>query len=328
MHHGRQLEIHRVQIWHRKRAAETGRLAVPYGCDRRTQHRRDKILARVSAPSTFHPPLLQQPTNAPTSYIHGGAWRDPRIDHTTARPTIDSLLLPGGPAARPSRIAGIASLDYRLSAHPSLPQDPSREPPSRLRSARHPDHVCDVRAALALLGREFGLGYGAGGTPYVLFGHSCGATLALQVLMGEWGQDREREPERVPLPAAVVGFQGMYDLAGLNARFGGAYGELLSGAFGPDEAVWEAVSPARFRGSFRGNWGADPGLAVLAYSPQDELIDMAEIDVMERVLRDDGLDVLAFRDLEGGHDEVWEDGRHLARVLLRTIEELDRLDKK
>ncbi|KAK1770513.1 alpha/beta-hydrolase [Phialemonium atrogriseum] len=278
--------------------------------------------------------VWQFPTDEPSTeetkywlvYIHGGAWRDPRIDHTTARPTIGSLLLGGGTTARPSRIAGIASLDYRLSAHPSFPQDPSREPPSRLRSARHPDHVRDVHAALALLGREFGLGAGAEGTPYVLFGHSCGATLALQVLMGEWVQDRE--PERVPLPAAVVGFQGMYDLAGLNARFGGAYGELLSGAFGPDEAVWEAVSPARFRGSFRGNWGADPGLAVLAYSPQDELIDMAEIDVMEMVLRDDGLDVLAFRDLEGGHDEVWEDGRHLGRVLLRTIEELDRLGKK
>lgn len=265
-------------------------------------------------------------THSSPSYIHGGAWRDPRIDHTSALPSITSILkqCATGGSLDQRRIAGFASINYRLSPHPSFPQDPETEDPSRLRAARHPDHLRDVCAALALLGREV-----IGSTPYVLFGHSCGATLALQLLMR-----RELLPsaaeDAVPLPAAVVGFQGMYNLLGLNARFGGAYKELLKGAFGPDQALWEAASPGRFGGSFRANWGAgvEKKVAVVAYSPQDELIDKEEIDTMEKVLRDDGLNVLAYRDLEGGHDEVREDGRHIARVLLETIKDLDRLEKK
>ena len=122
----------------------------------------------------------------------------------------------------------------------------------------------------------------------------------------------------------------MYDLPALNSRSGDVYRGLLKGAFGLDEDVWADVSPALFGGSFRAGWGGDRArkrIVTLAYSPQDELIDMPEIDAMERMLRRDDLCVLTYRDLEGLHDEVWQNGRHIARVLRETIDKLDKLDK-
>ncbi len=67
---------------------------------------------------------------------------------------------------------------------------------------------------------------------------------------------------------------------------------------------------------------------MLAYSPDDEGVDGAEIDAMERALREDDGDavrLLVYRDLAGRHDEVREDGRGIARVLAQALAELDRL---
>lgn len=218
-------------------------------------------------------------------------------------------------------MAGIASLSYRLSPHPRFPQDPATIPPSELRVARHPDHISDVRSALAFLRLEYGVGDEE--KPYILCGHSCGATLAFQVLMGLAAS----ENDQVPLPDAVVGIEGMYDMTGLNARFRDEYRGMISGAFGGDEDVWIQVSPACFRGSFRENWGdgVEKKTVVLAWSPDDLWIDMAEIDAMEKALDEDGVNVVAYRGLKGGHDEIWEDGTYVANILIRTIEELDTL---
>lgn len=183
-----------------------------------------------------------------------------------------------------------------------------------------------MRSALAFLAGKFGIGDGEGEEPYVLYGHSCGATLALQVVMG-----LEGGAVPVPMPAAVVGLQGMYDLAGLNARFGGAYAEMIAGAFGDDEEVWVEVSPARFKGVFGETWDAfrkGKGVVMLAYSRQDEWIDMAEIDAMERRLRVEaagGPQIQTRKDLTGGHDAVAEDGRTVGTVLMETVDKLDNL---
>ncbi|OIW29714.1 alpha/beta-hydrolase [Coniochaeta ligniaria NRRL 30616] len=255
-------------------------------------------------------------------YIHGGIWRDPRTTHLQAKSAITFL----GAESNRARIAGFASLDYRLSPHPEFPQDAATTPPAKLRVAKHPDHLADVRCALAFLRREYGVGHGEGETPYVLYGHSCGATLAWQVVMGvECGGPVGRDA--VPMPAAVVGFQGMYDLVGLNRRFKGAYRDMIAGAFGDDEEVWKEVSPVHFKGKFSETWtGCEKGVAVLAYSPQDEWIDMPEIDGMEARLKEEanaGIHVQTRRDLTGGHDEVAESGRTVATVLVQSIAGLD-----
>ncbi|KAK7749713.1 Kynurenine formamidase [Cytospora paraplurivora] len=257
-------------------------------------------------------------------FIHGGAWRDPRSTFDEAQPTINALLDNAGPSTTArSRIAGFASINYRLSPHPSFTQDPGTTPAFASRAARHPDHLADVMAALRFLRGRLGLGE----DDYVLFGHSAGAFLSYQVL--QHAADDGDGGDAVPLPAAVVGFEGIYDLVGLEGRTGGAYAGFIEAAFGTDRQLWSEASPATAPGSFAG-WSSSPSgggrLAVLAHSPDDELVDLPEVDALEGRLRRDGVpNVLVFRDLKGGHFEVLNDGS-FGRVLVRTLEELERLN--
>lgn len=270
-------------------------------------------------------------TPPPQRFIHGGAWRDPRSTFSEAEPTINALL---DPSARwhipnaPSRVAGFASLNYRLSPYPSFAQDAATTPPFAARQARHPDHLADVMSGLRFLQRRLG----PGGGSYVLFGHSAGAFLAYQALLGTacLAGGRAADPPSpagdVTLPAAVVGLEGIYDLVGLDRRMGGGYSGFMEAAFGADRGAWRDASPATAKGSF-GAWAEGPGprLAVLAQSVGDELVDMPEVGTMESRLKEDGVrDVLVFRDLEGGHFDVLNDGS-FARVLVKTLEELERL---
>lgn len=254
----------------------------------------------------------------PSSYIHGGAWRDPRITHETFAPIISRLL-----TTTSSAIAAFASIDYRLSPHPDFPQDPATTPPQQLRNARHPDHLNDVRAALAFLQRRYGFG-----GRYVLLGHSAGGTLAYQLLATappleakSKSSSREKRYEEVEveaeLPQAVFGFEGIYDLTGINARFGGSYAGFLSAAFGGPEN-WDAAAPMKYAGRYGDLF---KGLAVLGQSPDDELVDEPEADGMAERLRGD-LDaekVLLVKDLEGTHNETWENGTGVARTVLRIL---------
>ncbi|KAI2641445.1 alpha/beta-hydrolase [Hypomontagnella submonticulosa] len=249
-------------------------------------------------------------------YIHGGAWRDPRITHESFAPIITRIVESShGDGAKPS-IAGFASLDYRLSPHPEFPQDRATTPPDRFRGATHPDHIADVRTGIAFLQRRYGFG-----SRYVLVGHSCGACLAYQVLAGSAvlgsssSADDTTDPE---LPKAVFGFEGIYDMTGINARMGGGYSGFLEAAFGAPEK-WDAAAPMKCAGSYGDVLTGR--VAVLGHSPDDELVDMPETDGMAARLRKDGVtEVLVVKDLTGKHDEIWQDGSGVARTLLRILE--------
>lgn len=234
--------------------------------------------------------------------------------HRTFAPTIGHLL------ASPQRfaIAAYASIDYRLSPHADFPQAPAPvTPPARLREASHPDHLADVRAGLAALQARYGFG-----GRYVLVGHSAGATLAFQVLMGDAAAPAAPLPApELALPAAVVGLEGIYDLPGLVLRFGSAYGAFVAAAFGHDEVAWAAASPAQFAGGYGARWPAGR-LAVLGWSPDDELIDEPEVDALAAVLARDGVPLRVFKDLEGRHNALYEDGRHFARLICETLKQL------
>lgn len=288
------------------------------------------------------------------SYIHGGAWRDPTITSASFEPA-ETLLrsYPGLP------ISGFASICYRLSPHPSHPQNKDKTPETQYRGAKHPDHIRDVEAALAFLQNTYNFG-----PRYVLVGHSCGATLAFQAVMGAVAGHREQSysgaedsgidakqvsmspgplpPKLSSHPTAIVGVAGIYDLRKLqnDNRDISAYREFIEGAFGEDELLWDAVSPAQMVGSrgIEGGWKTGR-LVVLAHSKEDELVNEeqltslrdalkgweaqpAQIPVRELSRKGRHVRVLP---ISGKHDDAWLHGEELARAVKFTFVELQKM---
>ncbi|OJD15977.1 hypothetical protein AJ78_03809 [Emergomyces pasteurianus Ep9510] len=290
--------------------------------------------------SVYYPRPLSQ-TNSSSSfwiiYIHGGAWRDPEITSTSLEPTLEALVYNYDPQTLLG-VAAFASIDYRLTAHPNFPQDPTATDPSHLRKATHPDHLNDVRTAIAYLQDKYGFG-----EKYILVGHSCGATLAFQTVMGQVPNSRAREGTstgpKIELPIAIVGVEGIYDLRALRDTFKEylVYQEFIEAAFGSDENIWDGASPARVEGQvgIEGGW-VNGKLAVLAHSESDELADMGQLRAMAKMAErwkaaeTEGRtrNVLLLDDLKGAHDEMWNKGDELAHVIAKTISELKQSEKQ
>ncbi|EAW07836.1 arylformamidase [Aspergillus clavatus NRRL 1] len=253
--------------------------------------------------------------------IHGGAWRDPTQTASNYLAPVESILTasPEYTSTTLPHIAAFASIEYRLSPHPNHPQDPKHTQPSEYRNAQHPDHLRDVQAALALLQQKYKFG-----SRYILVGHSAGATLAFQSVMGAL--------QGGAAPAAILGMAGIYDLRLLRDthRAISAYQEFIEGAFGSDETLWDAVSPATVEGSggVEGGWTTGR-LAVLARSSGDGLVDAGQQEAMKRVLgrweHGGGKRRVETLALEGDHDDAWEKGDELARAIAFTLAELNDL---
>lgn len=220
------------------------------------------------------------------------------------------------PGIAQSEICGFASIDYNLSPHPALPQDPAEVPVHKFRGAKHPDHILDIRAALKFLQSQIQLKDG-----YVLIGHSAGATLAYQAVMGQSALAKQQVIDKIPLPAAIVGISGIYDLVGLQSRSSHieAYYSFISGAFGSEKEDWIQASPARFEGSLSKTWS---GYSLLAYSPEDRLIDSFELENMAARLKADGLEFDVVTDLVGEHDAIWQDGRQIPRLVAQVLKRI------
>lgn len=261
-------------------------------------------------------------------YIHGGAWRDPAVTLSSFDLT-QSLLLQPPKSIIQEKVSAFASIEYRLSPHSNFPQDPQTTPSTELRRARHPDHINDVRTAISFLQTKYGFG-----DRYILVGHSCGATLAFQTVMDSLpGVNADGDATWFIKPKAIVGVEGIYDMRLLrdNYRQYDAYQEFLTSAFGPDEKLWDAASPARASPGFQRGW-TEGKLAILAHSTDDELVDFAQVDAMRDGLKaweeenKEGRRVVTLRDLHGLHNEVWSKGEELARVITVAVEELARLE--
>lgn len=248
------------------------------------------------------------------SYIHGGAWRDPRITHRTFEPSIARIR---DDAFASTHVAAFASVDYRLSPHPDFPQDPAATPPDRYRGARHPDHLDDIYSAVRYLQNKFGFG-----DKYILVGHSAGATMAYQMIMTDKDTGLRRNNQLdgfsdFVFPTALCGVEGIYDFHGLNDRVNGDYAGFLTSAFG-DPAGWDKAAPMKCGGTYP----ASDQLWVLAHSPEDELVDMPETEGMaQRLLKDSGNErqILLIKDLKGKHDDVWQNNDSVARVVSQTL---------
>lgn len=262
----------------------------------------------TNPPLPSHIPLPTPTTRPPLAFIHGGAWRDPSQTATACFAPTALHLLSHPPPPPPSCYL---SLSYRLSPSASRPDS----------TARHPDHIADVLAALAFL-RRLGI------TPDTLVGHSCGATLAVQAVLepGRW-----RLPEgmgRVEGVRTVVGVNGLWDLDGVisGGQGGGewdwvrgGYEEFVRGAFGGGRGVWRGVSPGTMEGGWGREWQGAGGRRVwLVRSRGDGLVPGEQGEVMRRAVEGEGVEVGAW-EVEGGHDEVWERGEVLGGVVRRVL---------
>ncbi|KAF5505163.1 Kynurenine formamidase [Colletotrichum siamense] len=248
-------------------------------------------------------------------WIHGGAWRDPRKTFQDFTPSIREIVKAS--SVPKNEIRGFISIDYRLSPHPLFPQDPAVTAPAELRCARHPDHLRDIWSALAFLQRRYNIQ-----DRYILMGHSAGATLALQLPMGSSSLGAAPPPD-VQMPRAIVGISGIYELNAFNGRHDENYTQFIAGAFGNDQSAWNKVVPATFPGSFKEALPKKP-LIMLAWSPDDTLVDEPEIDGMASKLRNDGVECTVTKNLTHDHDFVWEDGKQIARLLSEALELLRR----
>ncbi|MCJ1243752.1 hypothetical protein MMC30_000949 [Trapelia coarctata] len=243
-------------------------------------------------------------------YIHGGAWRDPIVTSTSIQPALEFL----DPRKYP--IAGVASINYRLSpyashpSHPSSPDDPSR-------NVTHPAHLEDVMTAITML-----QGWHGFGKRYVLVGHSCGATLAFQTVMGLWAAPADLVANDAVLekPVAIVGVAGIYDLPLLASTFRAVplYGEFLEGAFGKDYTDWLRASPAS--GEYHNTW-QNAKAVVLGWSKDDTLVDETQLRRMAHTLLDHtsaGRADMAV-ELKGGHNDIWQNGTCLAKAITTAL---------
>lgn len=295
-----------------------------------------------SSQSSVNKPLIKSIinyTDDDCSYIHGGGWRDPRVLADSFGPT-ETFLQSRQQYAEITRehVVAFASIDYRLSAHPNFPQDrDTTDPATQLRDAKHPDHLHDVRAAIAFLQERYGFG-----DRYILVGHSCGATLAFQTVMGKVaGADETRTTTTmITKPRAVAGVCGIYDLRLLRDDFNHEpiYQQFLEGAFGPDEDLWDRVSPAKVSAADSGieaGW-RDGKLALLAHSLGDELVNLRQFLAMKDALASwkeaaaaatstTTRQVVLLQDLRQPHDDVWSNGEELAAVIVTAIQELAKI---
>ncbi|KAK4508377.1 hypothetical protein PRZ48_002115 [Zasmidium cellare] len=254
-------------------------------------------------------------------YVHGGAWFDPDQSASTFDKAQEQLL--NSPIA--DRVAGFASINYRLSPAPTHPSNPSN-PADPARNARHPDHINDVLAAILHLQETYRVE-----DRYILVGHSAGAFLALQVAMKRyWGTQYEStyalELNVVP-PVAILGIEGLYDLPALvkyhDKLSQHMYHNFVESAFGPNEADWAAASPTA--SNFEETW-ENGQLAVIAHSHSDELVEWEQPELMMKSLTSQGFKDSGSRrakliELQGKHDQVWEEGHEVARAIEWTIKE-------
>lgn len=168
-----------------------------------------------------------------------------------------------------------------------------------------------------LLQKKYGFG-----SRYVLAGHSCGATLAMQCLMREQllEHDTLEKFKEFKEPEVIVGVAGIYDLRRLRDNNSHpAYQEFLVGAFGSSESVWDSVSPAVSNPP--PTWKAGKMLALVS-STGDELVDLGQIEEMSESANGWGVTIKEWKGmLSMGHDEIWSEGKGLGEVLGRVLGE-------
>lgn len=194
----------------------------------------------------------------------------------------------------------------------------------------------DVACALAFLRKHHGV------QRWVGAGHSCGATLLLQLVSGIGLRDEDAAmlgdgPEALVLLCGIYNIPLLlrnHDPPACPENISRIYYEFVAGAFGEDRDEYRGVSPVA--GKYGTQQWKNGKLMVLAHSYEDELIERQQRDVMcvaldregwsivmeegdEEAEVGEGSRVLEVRDLKGGHDWIWEDGEQVAKLLADVV---------
>ena len=256
-------------------------------------------------------------------YIHGGYFRDPKVQNDSFHPALGQLTNPhhGDSHIRAvqEHIAGYASINYRLSPHERYPEDEKTDAYER-RNAKWPEQLDDVLSALRWLQGKYGFG-----ERYLLVGHSVGATMALLACLK--GKESKIEP-----PLAILGVCGIYDFDALHKSFGSEY-EYLTKNAGLTPESWKQASPAlRERKEYEEKWSKGrKRWFLLAQSKTDGLVDWGQVEEMQKVFEGEGTEggevLVDVVEVKGKHNEVWEKGKELARCVAMGVGEMMGLDQ-
>ncbi|KXH39509.1 hypothetical protein CNYM01_13268 [Colletotrichum nymphaeae SA-01] len=235
-------------------------------------------------------------------YIHGGFYRNFAQNATDILPAIASLEANSSDVLA-TQIAGIASLDYRLSALPGV--QPNNTPINELQNARWPDHLNDAVAALKDLNKHYPIDGN-----YIVSGHSVGAQIAFFAAL-----ETLKDPA-VPKPAAVLGISGIYDLPLLHIT-NPDYDYLVLNAMREDQLV--EASPSKV--DAKQYAALDLEAFVLAHSRNDGLVPWDQVKSIEATL--DSLPEVESKthlvELDGAHNDIWRGGVQLAKAFTETL---------
>lgn len=208
------------------------------------------------------------------------------------------------------KIAGFASINYRLSPYPTHSDNPSSSD-DLSRNAHYPDHIRDVGDALFFLQKEYRIG-----GRYVLIGHSAGATMALELHKFYFTS------YDLPLPAAILGVSGIYNFEGFVQAHSEipAYRELMENAF-PDLDQWDRAAPYTSRLHGQAVW-EQVQTVVISHSDEDELVEKEQASSMLQRIQSipSSKQKVYFLKATGNHDEIWESGTILADLVIKTVE--------
>jgi kynurenine formamidase len=245
-------------------------------------------------------------------FIHGGGWQAPQQTWKDIDPTFNFFINETEKFTRARRIKGFASIDYGLSRF--LDSTPGH-------NYKHPQHVQDVIKALVWLSRYDKFDAVDNKKEYILIGHSAGATMAFQILMGLVDL-----PASLQMPVAVIGTSGIYDIPLFVSdpqhpeRYE-PYRDMIVRAFGDDEASWKSASPALSGG--RPSWKIEERIVVLSHSVEDELVELEQSEKMWDVVTRSGVRNGRLLKTTGQHDEGWKNGRDIVNAIEVAVMELE-----
>lgn len=213
-------------------------------------------------------------------FIHGGAWRDPNNTYDDFEELVDML----------PRNANYFSLNYRLSPN-----------------SKHPDHVEDVLNGLKFLETHYNVKCA------LLFGHSVGATLILQLLTY-----KALLPESMISPLGIqlsnlYFLDGIFDIVELLEEYP-AYLLFVNEAF-DSETICANVTAVR-RPTV--NFDFDFGHICILHSLDDELLSQRQLDLFAHYLKQKGVDFEDRRGNWGKHEEVYR-RKEIAELLTESI---------